>query len=142
MTELVLPNHANVHGNILGGRVMHLIDLAGAIVAARHGRRQAVTASVDSLVFLHPINVGEVVLLEANVCRAFRTSMEVQVEVFSEDLRTGRRLQTSTAFMTFVALDDDGNPCEVPRLRPQTEADKRRFEGALQRRKQRLQGNG
>ena len=141
MTEIVLPNHANVHGNILGGRVMHLIDLAAAMAASRHSRRQSVTASVDSLVFLHPIKVGELVLLEANVCRAFRTSMEVEVEVFSEDLRTGDRLQTSTAFLTFVALDPGGNPCEVPPpIRPLTEADRRRFEGALERRKQRLQG--
>ena len=116
MTEIVLPNHANVHGNILGGRVMHLIDLPAAMAASRHSRRQSVTASVDSLVFLHPIKVGELVLLEANVCRAFRTSMEVEVEVFSEDLRTGDRLQTSTAFLTFVALDPGGNPCEVPPL--------------------------
>ena len=140
MTEIVLPNHANVHGNILGGRVMHLIDLAAAMAASRHSRRQSVTASVDSLVFLHPIKIGELVLLEANVCRAFHTSMEVEVEVFSEDLRTGDRLQTSTAFLTFVALDAGGNPCEVPPIRPQTAADRLRFEGALERRKQRLQG--
>ena len=140
MTEIVLPNHANVQGNIMGGRVMHLIDLAAAMAASRHCRRQVVTASVDSLVFLHPIKVGELVLLGANVCRVFRTSMEVEVEVFSEDLRTGARLQTSTAFLTFVALDGDGNPCEAPCLRPRTEADRRRYKGALERRKQRLQG--
>ena len=140
MTEIVLPNHANVQGNIMGGRVMHLIDLAAAMAASRHCRRQVVTASVDSLVFLHPIKVGELVLLGANVCRVFRTSMEVEVQVFSEDLRTGTRVQTSTAFLTFVALDGDGNPCEAPCIRPRTEADRRRYKGALERRKQRLQG--
>jgi len=142
MTEIVLPNHANAHGNILGGRVMHLIDLAAAMAAARHCRQQVVTASVDSLVFLHPIKVGALVLLEANVCRAFRSSMEVEVDVFSEDLQSGKRLQTSTAFLTFVALDEDGNPRKAPRIRPRTKADRRRFEGALERREQRLQGKG
>ncbi len=139
MTELVLPNHANVQGNILGGRVMHLIDLAAAMAAARHCRRQVVTASVDSLVFLHPIQVGELILLEANLTRAFHTSMEVEVQVCSEDLQTGERLQTSTAFLTFVGLDSSGNPCKVSKVRPESDLEKRRYEGALRRRERRLQ---
>ena len=138
MTELVLPNHANVQGNILGGRVMHLIDLAGAMAAARHCRRQVVTATVDSLVFLHPIQVGELILLEANLTRAFHTSMEIEVEVHSEDLQTGERLHTSTAFLTFVALDEEGNPCAVPAIRPESELEKQRYHGGLRRRKERL----
>ncbi len=138
MTELVLPNHANVQGNILGGRVMHLIDLAGAMAATRHCRRQVVTATVDSLVFLHPIQVGELILLEANLTRAFHTSMEIEVEVHSEDLQTGERLHTSTAFLTFVALDGEGNPCAVPAIQPESELEKQRYHGARRRRKERL----
>ena len=117
---------------------MHLIDLAAAMAAGRHCRRQVVTASVDSLVFLHPIQVGELVLLEANVSRAFTTSMEVEVEVSCEDLASGERLHTSTAFLTFVALGKDGKPCRVPPLVPSTRAEKVRFREALKRRERRL----
>ncbi len=97
MTEVVLPNDANTHGNILGGKVMHLMDLAGAIATFRHCRMPVVTISVDSLRFLHPIKVGQLVLLEANLTRAFTTSMEVEVQVFSEDPLSGNRIKTSTA---------------------------------------------
>ncbi len=138
MTELVLPNDANTHGNVLGGRVMHWIDLAGAITAYRHCRLPVVTASVDSLIFLHPIKVGELVLLEAIVNRSFRSSMEVQVEVWAEEPLTGKKRRTSTAFLTFVALDQKGRPARVPPLEPETPQERRRFRQALQRRRQRL----
>jgi acyl-CoA hydrolase len=138
MTELVLPNDANTHGNVLGGKVMHLMDLAGAVAAFRHSRRPVVTVSVDSVRFLHPVKVGEVMLFEAVVTRAFRTSMEVKVEVHSENVLTGERLRTCSAYLTFVALDVSGHPCPVPALEPGSEEEKRRFEGALVRREYRL----
>ena len=139
MTELVLPNHANVQGNILGGRVMHLIDLVGAMTAARHSRLQVVTATVDSLVFLHPVKVGDLILLEANLTRSFHTSMEVIVHVHSEALHTGERVQTSTSFLTFVALDSKGKPCSVPSVRPESKLEKERYVSALIRREYRLE---
>ncbi len=139
MTELVLPNDANTHGTILGGRVMHLIDLAGAISAFRHCRRPVVTASVDSLIFLHPIKVGQLIMLEAVVTRSFHSSMEVQVEVWSEEPLTGEKLRTSTAFLTFVALDGVGRPTDVPAVLPETEAEKQQFDEAAERRQRRLE---
>lgn len=139
MTEIVLPNDANVHGNILGGKVMHLVDLAGAIAAYRHCRAPVVTASVDSMIFHSPIKVGHLVLLEATVNRAFSTSMEVEVTVCSENPISGERLRTSTAFLTFVALDENGRPTHVPPLLPETDDEKRRFEQALERRERRLE---
>ena len=138
MTEVVLPNDANTHGNILGGKVMHLMDLAGAIAAFRHCRMPVVTVSVDSLRFLHPIKVGQLVLLEANLTRAFTTSMEVEVQVFSEDPLSGNHIKTSTAFLTFVALDKDGRPTPISPLIPETEEEKGRYRAALRRRRRRL----
>ncbi len=138
MTEVVLPNDANTHGNILGGKVMHLMDLAGAIATFRHCRMPVVTISVDSLRFLHPIKVGQLVLLEANMTRAFTTSMEVEVQVFSEDPLSGNRIKTSTAFLSFVALDKDGRPTPISPLIPETEEEKGRYRAALRRRRRRL----
>jgi len=138
MTEMVLPNDANIHGNILGGKVLHLLDVAGAIAAFRHARLPVVTVSVDSVSFLHPIKVGQLVLLEAFVTRVFTTSMEVEVQVFSEDPLSGKRLKTSTAFVTYVALDQKGRPTQAPSLIPETDEEKKRYEAALRRRDQRL----
>jgi len=137
MTELVLPNDANLHGNVLGGKVMHLLDLAGAIAANRHCRRPVVTVSVDSVRFLHPVKVGEVMLFDAVVTRAFTTSMETQVEVHSENLRTGERTRTCSAFLTFVAIQD-GKPVPINPLIAKTDEEKSRYEAALKRREQRL----
>jgi acyl-CoA hydrolase len=138
MVELVLPNDANPLGTILGGRVMHLIDVAGAIAAKRHSRRVVVTASVDYLDFVHPIKVGQMIRLKAVVTRVFRTSMEVEVRVFREDFKTGDLRQTSAAFVTYVALDDDGKPVEAPPLILKTADERRRYRDALQRRRRRL----
>jgi acyl-CoA hydrolase len=140
MTELVLPQDANLLGNILGGRVMHLIDVAGAIAAHRHCHRQVVTASVDHLDFLNPVRVGDLIILEAQVNRAFHTSVEVGVEVFSEDAVTGARKHTTKAFLTFVALDDAGNPAVVPPLILKTREERRRCREAGERRAARLLG--
>lgn len=138
MVEVVLPNDANPLGNILGGTVMHLIDIAGAIAAHRHARSIVVTASVDHLDFLHPIRVGQLILLRARVTRVFRTSMEVEVKVYLEDFLTGERRQTSSAFVTYVALDQKGHPKAVPPLMPRSPEEKRRYREALARRRQRL----
>lgn len=138
MVELVLPNDANPFGNMLGGKVMHLIDIAGAISAHRHSRCQVVTAAVDNLDFVRPIRVGDLVVLRARVTRAFRTSMEVEVKVYREDNLSGERQQTSSAFVTYVATDAAGQPQEVPRLIVRTEEEKRMYRDALARRRQRL----
>lgn len=138
MVEVVLPNDANPLGNILGGKVMHLIDIAGAIAAHRHAQAQVVTISVDNLDFLHPIRVGELIILRARVTRAFRTSMEAEVKVFMEDYLTRQRRQTSSAFVTYVALDSTGKPKEVPPLIVRTPEEKRRYREALERRRRRL----
>jgi acyl-CoA hydrolase len=138
MTEVVLPQDANVFGNILGGRVMHLVDIAAAITAHRHCRSMAVTASVDHIDFRNPIRVGEVVMLKASLNRAFRTSMEIGVKVFSEDILTGERKHTTSAYVTFVALDANHQPKPVPPVICETAEDRRRFREALTRRKYRL----
>lgn len=138
MTELVLPQDSNMLGNILGGRVMHMIDIAGAIAAHRHCHRQVVTASVDHLDFLNPVRVGDLIVLEAQVNRAFGTSVEVGVEVFSEDSAAGIRKHTTTAFLTFVAVDESGKPVPVPPVIAKSSAEKRRFREAGERRDLRL----
>jgi len=138
MTELVLPQDSNLLGNILGGRVMHMIDIAGAIAAHRHCHRQVVTASVDHLDFLNPVRVGDLIVLEAQVNRAFHTSVEVGVEVFSEDSVASIRKHTTTAFLTFVALDETGKPVPVPPLLVKTNEEKRRYREAGVRRNLRL----
>ena len=117
---------------------MHLIDIAGGIATYRHCHGLAITASVDHLNFLNPIRVGELIVLEAQVNRAFTTSVEVGVEVFSENFITGERKHTTTAFLTFVAIDESGNPSPVPPLIPKTHEERRRYREAGERRKARL----
>ena len=138
MVQVVLPNDANPLGNILGGTVMHLIDIAGAIAAHRHARSHVVTASMDSVDFACPIRVGQVINLRAEVTRAFRTSMEVQVKVFLEDYIKGERRLTSSAFVTYVAVDEQLRPIPVPSLIARSSAEKLQYREALQRRRRRL----
>jgi acyl-CoA hydrolase len=138
MVELVLPQDGTVLGNILGGRVMHLVDIAAAIAAHRHCHSVAVTASVDHVDFRNPIRVGELIILKASVNRAFHTSMEIGVKVFSENMLTGERKHTTSAYVTFVALNEDRTPRPVPPLICETAQDRRRFREALTRRKYRL----
>lgn len=138
MMEIVLPNDANTLGNILGGKVMHLIDIACAIAAHRHCRRPVVTASMDYLDFRHPIKVGELILIKASVNRVFRTSMECGAKVFSENLNTGEREHTSTAYLTFVALDENRRPKAVEPIMPETDEEKRRWKQAEIRRDNRI----
>lgn len=139
VAEVVLPNDTNPLGNLLGGKVMHWIDMTGAIAAHRHCRSVVVTASMDSLQFLHPIKMGELALIEAWVNCAFRTSVEVEVHVSSENILSGERKKTSTAFLTYVSLDEKGRPKPVPPLKPVTAAEKRRYREAQLRRQTRLQ---
>jgi acyl-CoA hydrolase len=136
--EVCLPNDANLLGNMLGGHVMHLVDLCGAIAAIRHARCTVVTASIDQMTFLHPIHIGELVRLKSQVNRVFRTSMEVGVKVWVENLQTGDLKHTSSAYLTFVALDRAGNRVILPPIVPETEQEKRRFEEAAERRAYRL----
>lgn len=137
-SELALPNDANTFGFMLGGRVMHLVDLAGAIAAIRHARKPVVTASVDHMNFLHPVRIGQLVRVLASVNRVFRTSMEVGVKVLVEDLVTGELKHTSSAYLTFVALDKEGHSSQIRPVIPETEAEKRRYDAAGQRREYRL----
>lgn len=138
MAQVVLPNDANPLGNILGGAVMHLIDIAGAIAAHRHARSYVVTASVDNVDFTRPIRVGQVILLRSQVTRAFHTSMEVEVKVYLEDYVRGERCLTSSAFVTYVAVDAELHPIPVPRLIVRTAEEKRLYREALGRRRRRL----
>lgn len=139
MMEMVLPNDANILGNILGGKVMHLIDICSAIAATRHCRRPVVTVSIDYLEFRHPVKVGELIVVKAALNRAFKTSMEIGAKVWSDNLLSGERRHTSSAYLTFVALDDAGKPVPVPAYEPVTAEEKRRWQNAAVRREHRLQ---
>jgi acyl-CoA hydrolase len=138
MVQVVLPNDANPLGYILGGTVMHLIDIAGAIACHRHTRSLLVTAAVDGLQFLHPIKVGDLIILRARVTAVWSTSLEVEVEVFSEETLTGIRRMTSRAFLTFVATDRDGQRMPVPGLMLETDEERQRAGEAEMRRAERL----
>jgi acyl-CoA hydrolase len=138
MVQVVLPNDANPHGFILGGTVMHLVDIAGAIAARRHTRTPVVTAAVDGLQFLHPIHVGDLIVLEARVTCTFNTSLEVYVEVFSEETQTGMRTLTSHAFLTFATFNTDGSHDPVCPLLVETDEERRQCEAAHARRAERL----
>jgi acyl-CoA hydrolase len=138
MVQVVLPNDANPLGYILGGTVMHLVDIAAAIAAHRHSRAQMVTAAVDGLQFLHPIKVGDLIVLQARVTAAFTTSVEVEVQVFSEALLTGQRLLTSHAYLTFATVERNGVRPAVPPLLAETDEDRARAGAAGERRQERL----
>src|SRR5688572_450807 len=138
MVQVVLPNDANPLGFILGGTVMHLIDIAGAIASHRHTRSLLVTAAVDGLQFLHPIKVGDLIILRARVTAAWSTSLEAEVEVFSEEILTGLRRMTSRAYLTFVTVDSEGKRVPVPALILETDDEKRKAQEANARRTERL----
>lgn len=138
MTELVLPNDTNTLNNLMGGRLMHWMDIVSAIAAQKHSNRIVVTASVDNISFSKPIQLGNVVTLQAFVTRAFSSSMEVYITVSAEDIPSGKKVDTNTAFFTFVAVDQTGRPIDVPELEPETSLEKELFEGALRRRQLRL----
>ena len=138
MSELILPNDTNTLGNLMGGRLMHWMDIAAAMAAMKHCNCPVVTASADNISFENPVRLGNVVTIEAKVTRAFSTSMEVYIKVHGEDLPTQFKYLSNEAYMTFVALDPNGKPRTVPGLMPETEEEVRRYEGALRRRQLRL----
>lgn len=140
MPQLVLPQHANVHGTVLGGIVMHWVDMAAAMVANRHSRRPVVTAAFDEMAFLAPIQIGQLALLKARLTLVDRSSMEIRVDVQSEDLLTGERRSTGTAYVTFVALDPvTKRPTPVPQLELETDQERAEHTQALERRRLRLE---
>jgi acyl-CoA hydrolase len=138
MTELVLPNDTNTLNNLMGGRMMHMMDIVSAISAQRHSNSIVVTASVDNVSFSNPIKLGNVVTLEAKVTRAFNTSMEVHILVWAEDIPSGTKIKSNEAFFTFVAVGPDNCPRKVPELIPETEDELSLYESALRRRELRL----
>lgn len=138
MNELVLPNDTNTLNNLMGGRLLHWMDIAAAISAQKHCNRIVVTASVDNVSFRHPVKLGDVISIEAKVTRAFNTSVEVQLVVWAQNIPSGTKVRSNEAFYTFVAIDQNGRTIHVPTLEPESEEEKRLYDGALQRRELRL----
>ena len=137
-TYVALPNDTNHLGNVLGGRVMHLVDICGALAALRHARRPVVTVAIDQMSFLHPVHIGQLLVLKSSVNRVFQTSMEVGVKVWVETPNTAEVLHTSSAYLTFVALNENGKPMVVPPVIPETSEEKRRYDRAGRHRDYRL----
>ncbi len=138
MTELVLPNDTNTLNNLMGGRLMHWMDIVSAIAAQKHSNRIVVTASVDNVSFSKAIQLGNVVTLKARVTRAFSSSMEVRIDVEAEDIPSGKKFESNSAFFTFVAVDQSGRPIDVSEVLPETQEEKELYDGALRRRQLRL----
>ncbi|MBC7451851.1 MAG: acyl-CoA thioesterase [Cytophagales bacterium] len=137
-SELVLPNDTNTLNNLMGGRLMYLMDVVGAICALRHCNNGVVTASVDNVSFREPIALGNIVTLQAKVTRAFQTSMEVHIEVWAEDIPNNKKIKSNEAFFTFVALNENKKPIPIPEVIPETDQEKELFASALRRRQLRL----
>lgn len=137
MTEIILPNDTNTLGSLLGGRLMHFIDLTGAMAAYRHSRTHVVTAAMDHIDFIQPVHVGDLLILKSSVNRAFSTSLEVGVKVWVEHPRTGTLLHVASAYLVFVAIDQEGRRLKVPQLAPETPDEQRRYADALRRREHR-----
>ncbi len=138
MTEMVLPNDTNTLNNLMGGRLMHWMDIVSAIAAQKHSNSMVVTASVDNVSFGKPIQLGNVVTLKAQVTRAFNSSMEIHIEVSAEDVPLGKKIESNRAFFTFVAVDTSGKPQAVPEVIPETEEEQELYDSALRRRELRL----
>jgi uncharacterized protein (TIGR00369 family) len=138
LSQVMGPTDANIYGNVHGGVIMKLADEAGGVAAARHCRRPLVTVTIDSLSFLHPVRIGDLLTIRAEVTFVGRTSVETEVRVEAENMLAGRVTHVASAFVVYVALDDQGRPTPVPPLRPETEAERRRMEDAARRREARL----
>ncbi len=138
IAQLMQPEHANNQGNVHGGWIMKLVDEAGALACMRHAQRRVVTVAIDSMEFHQPIHVGDLVILTAEVTYAGRTSMEAEVKVIAENPISGQRTHTNTAYVVYVAIDENGQPTPVPPLIPENEEDERRMEEARQRQAYRL----
>jgi acyl-CoA hydrolase len=134
MTEIILPNDANTLGNLLGGRLMHFIDLTGALAAFRHTRSHVVTAAMDHIDFIQPVHVGDLLILKSSVNRAFTTSLEAGVKVWVEHPRTGTMLHVASAYLVFVAIDKEGKRIRIPQVVPETPDEERRYADAQRRR--------
>jgi acyl-CoA hydrolase len=137
-TYLAMADDANPLGNLLGARIMYLVDMCAWLAAQRHARRPAVTAAIDQMSFMQPVPIGQLVILRSSVNKVFRTSMEVGVKVWAENPQTGELRHTSSAYLTFVAIGEDGKPVAVPPVIAETEEDERRYRAAGRRREQRL----
>ncbi len=135
MSELVLPNDTNLLGNLVGGRLMHWMDIAGALVASRHSGKVVATVSIDNISFKHPVRMGEMITLKAKMLFAGTTSMSISIKAYAENMRTGATILTNKARMVFVALDDEGNPHPVPPVIPETEEEKAAFEREYERKR-------
>ena len=138
ISQLMHPEHANLLGNIHGGWIMKLVDEAGALACMRHAQRKVVTVAIDSMVFRQPIRIGDLIIINAEVSYAGRTSLEAEVQVLAENPVTGERTHTNTAYLVYVALDDEGRPTSVPGLIAETEDEKRRMERGKERQERRL----
>lgn len=138
MNELVLPNDTNMLNNLMGGRLLHLMDIAAAICGQRHSNHVVVTASVDNVSFEQPIRMGDLVIIQAKVSRAFTTSLEIRLDVWAEHIPSGKKVKSNSAYYTFVAVDPAGKPTPVPPVLPETEEEQTLYEGALRRRQLRL----
>ncbi len=138
MTEMVLPNDTNTLNNLMGGRLLYMMDVVSAIAAQKHANSLVVTASVDNVSFAEPIPLGSIVTLQAKVTRVFNTSMEVHINVWADDYPSKRRFSTNQAFYTFVAIDENRKPCAPPELIPESDEEIKLYEGALRRRQLRL----
>ncbi|HXD10055.1 MAG TPA: acyl-CoA thioesterase [Anaerolineales bacterium] len=138
LSQLMHLEHANLLGNVHGGWIMKLVDEAGALACMRHAQKKVVTVAIDSMTFRQPIRIGDLIILNAEVTYTGRTSMEVEVQVSAENPITGRRIPTNTAYLVYVALDNEGNPTAVPPLQTETEEEKRRAEEARERQQRRL----
>jgi acyl-CoA hydrolase len=138
LAQMMMPEHANTHGNVHGGWIMKLVDEAGALASTRHAAHRTVTVAIDQMVFRHPIHIGDLVLLNAEVTSAWRTSMEVEVDVIAENPITGEQVHTNAAYLVYVAIDDDGLPAQVPPLVAETLEEQGRMDAAEERQKTRL----
>ena len=139
LSQLMHPEHANLLGNVHGGWIMKLVDEAGALACMRHAQRKVVTVAIDSMTFRQPIRIGDLVIINAEVSYTGRTSMEAEVQVLAENPITGEQTHTNTAYLVYVALDDEGRPTSVPQLKVETEGEQRRMEKAKERQQRRLQ---
>ena len=139
ISQLMHPEHANLLGNVHGGWIMKLVDEAGALACMRHAQKKVVTVAIDSMTFREPIRIGDLIILNAEVSYTGRTSMEAEVQVLAENPVTGDRTHTNTAYLVYVALDDEGKPTPVPQLKAETEDEKRKMTDALERQERRLQ---
>jgi len=138
ISQLMHPEHANLLGNVHGGWIMKLVDEAGALACMRHAQKKVVTVAIDSMTFRQPILIGDLIILNAEVTYAGHTSLEAEVHVLAENPITGKQTHTNTAYLVYVALDDEGKPTSVPPLQPETEAEKRKFDQAKVRQERRL----